>query len=86
MIDFVNHQYGSEAVAKLTAQKQFAEKWSSLDPLANVSVASSIEEAIERARALTTSLRDGETVQAFITGSIHLVGGALELLEGADAL
>lgn len=54
--------------------------------MAEVSVAASVEEAIDRARSLVASLGEGENVQTFITGSLHLVGGALELLEGADAL
>lgn len=49
-------------------------------------VVPSIEEAINHARDQTKSLEEGETVQAFITGSLHLVGGALGILEGADAL
>lgn len=46
----------------------------------------SIEETINHVRSLTESLEEGETVQALITGSLHLVGGALGILEGADAL
>ncbi|TPX15517.1 uncharacterized protein E0L32_004497 [Thyridium curvatum] len=84
--DFVNHQYDPEAIAKLTTQHAFAERWSSLDPEAKVSVVPSIEEAINQARALASDLKAGEAVQALVTGSLHLVGGALEILEGADAL
>lgn len=84
--DFVNHQYDPKAITNLTAQKIFAEKWAQLDPQAEISTASSIEEAISRAREMTTGLKEGEVVQGFITGSLHLVGGALEILEGADAL
>jgi len=85
-IDFVNHQHDPEAISKLTAQRSFAEKWASLDPSAKVSVAASIEEAIERVRHLTLDVKDGETMQVFITGSLHLVGGALTIIEGVDAL
>lgn len=84
--DFVNHQYDPEAIQKLTVQRTFAERWSSLDPKAKITVIPSIEEALSVARDLTGSLKEGETVQAFITGSLHLVGGALGILEGADAL
>lgn len=85
-VDFVNHQYDPEAIKKLTVQRRFAERWAELDNKADISVASSIEEAINKARDLTKSPKDGETVQVFITGSLHLVGGALGILEGADAL
>lgn len=85
--DFVNHQYDPEAIAKLTQQRLFAEKWSSLDPSANVTVMPSIEGALNRVRDLANDLEgESDTVQAFITGSLHLVGGALGILEGADTL
>ncbi|KAK8132813.1 folylpolyglutamate synthase [Apiospora kogelbergensis] len=84
--DFVNHQYDPQAIQALTAQHQFAEKWSSLDPRTKVVVLPTIEEAINYIRNLGEGVQKGETVQAFITGSLHLVGGALGILEGADAL
>ena len=67
-------------------QRAFAEKWSTLDPKAVITVLPSIEEAINYARSLEKGLKEDETIQAFITGSLHLVGGALGILEGADAL
>lgn len=70
----------------MTVQKAFAERWSSLDPAADVHVIHSIEEAIGTARDLSGTLDDGQKVQALITGSLHLVGGALGILEKADAL
>lgn len=69
-------------------QKQFAAKWKSLDPEVSVAVVSSIEEALKCAKALAKG--DGKEVekevQALITGSLHLVGGALAVLEDATAL
>ncbi|KAI2783765.1 FolC bifunctional protein [Daldinia loculata] len=85
--DFVNHQYDPVAIKALTAQRAFAEKWSLLDPKAKVTVVPTIEEAINYVRDLSkTPMGENETIQAFITGSLHLVGGALGILEGADAL
>jgi folylpolyglutamate synthase len=85
--DFVNHQYDPKAIEELTQQRLFAEKWSSLDTTANVTVMPSIESAINRVRELSKDLEgENETVQAFITGSLHLVGGALGILEGVGAL
>ncbi|KAI1425088.1 tetrahydrofolylpolyglutamate synthase [Xylaria sp. FL1777] len=84
--DFVNHQYDPEAVKALTAQRGFAEKWSALDPKANIAVVPTIEDAINHVRGLGASASDEQAVQALITGSLHLVGGALAILEGADAL
>ncbi|KAK3329110.1 Mur ligase [Apodospora peruviana] len=85
--DFVNHQYNPKDIENLTTQRAFAEKWSVIDPSANVMAVLSIEEAINKVRSLADiGLKEDEKVQALITGSLHLVGGALGILEGADAL
>ncbi|KAI1496115.1 tetrahydrofolylpolyglutamate synthase [Biscogniauxia marginata] len=89
--DFVNRQYDPAAIRALTAQRAFADRWRRLDPAARVEVLPTIEEAIERVRALGRDLEgegegEGRKVRALITGSLHLVGGALGILEGADAL
>lgn len=70
----------------MTLQREFADKWKTFDPLAEISVIPTIEEALNFAQGLSKDLKEGETVQAFVTGSLHLVGGALGILEGADAL
>ncbi|KAM0556756.1 hypothetical protein ACHAPJ_005815 [Fusarium lateritium] len=84
--DFVNRQYDPAEIDKMTVQQRFAEKWTSLDPAATVKVMPTIEQSIDYARHVGENLPEGETVQAFITGSLHLVGGALGILEKADAL
>jgi folylpolyglutamate synthase len=86
MADFVNHQYDPKDIEKMTAQHAFADKWAKLDPEANIMVIHSIEEAISTARGLSKDVEPGQTVQALITGSLHLVGGALGILEKVDAL
>lgn len=82
--------YDPEAIAGLTLQKQFAAKWKSLDAKASTVVVPSIEEALEYVKTLATSNGDKteawEEAQALITGSLHLVGGALSVLEGATTL
>jgi folylpolyglutamate synthase len=87
-IDFLNITYDPEAIAGLTVQKQFAAKWKSLDPEASVAVVSSIEEALDSAKALAK--KDGneieKEIQVLVTGSLHLVGGALAVLEDANVL
>jgi hypothetical protein len=65
-------------------QKQFAAKWKFLDHKASVTVMFSIEEALDYTKALAEG--DEKEVQALITGSLHLVGGALAVLEGGTAL
>jgi folylpolyglutamate synthase len=68
----------------MTMQRAFADRWKTLDPSANVMLIPSIEEAINTARGLAKE--SGKKAEALITGSLHLVGGALGILEGADAL
>lgn len=89
--DFVNHQHDAKEIKEMVTQRRFAEKWSSLDPGADVSVMPTIEDAINAVREHADSLEvsqpaDAAGVDAFITGSLHLVGGALGILENADAL
>ncbi|KAK1777986.1 Mur ligase [Copromyces sp. CBS 386.78] len=85
--DFVNHQYNPKDIENMTQQRVFAERWSTLDPSANVMLIPTIEEAINKARNLVEDPTEGDQkVQALITGSLHLVGGALGILEKADAL
>lgn len=86
VLDFVNNQFDPKTIEAMTVQRTFAEKWQSLDPKARVSVKPTIQEALEEVQGLSKDVASGESVQAFITGSLHLVGGALGILEGADAL
>jgi folylpolyglutamate synthase len=68
-------------------QKNFAKRWVELDTFSstNVRVLPSVEDAVEYVRRL--NVEPGERrVHAFITGSVHLVGRALGILEGAEAL
>ncbi|KAM0669952.1 hypothetical protein ACQRIU_000347 [Beauveria bassiana] len=84
--DFVNRQVDPADVAGMTAQRRFAEAWARLDPGADVRVLPTIEEALDCARGFGEGLPEGSAVQAYVTGSLHLVGGALGILEQADAL
>jgi hypothetical protein len=84
--DFVNRQFDPADIDKMTVQQRFAEKWTALDSSATVKVMPTIEQSIDYARHIGEDLPEGETVQALITGSLHLVGGALGILEKADAL
>lgn len=76
-------------------QKSFAEKWHALDPgPTNVQVLPTIDDAFHYVRSLDSDIvseKDGDKnckkeVHAFVTGSLHLVGRALSVLEGVDAL
>lgn len=85
----MNHTYDPASIASLSVQKALAETWSQLDHDAEVVVKASIEEALDYAKGLSQG-KEGEgntePVLVFITGSLHLVGGALGVLEGTDTL
>ncbi|KAK2594806.1 Folylpolyglutamate synthetase [Conoideocrella luteorostrata] len=83
--DFVNHGIDPKEVESMAVQRRFAEKWASIDPDCKIVVLPTIEEALDYARGVGEGLQ-GEQVQAYVTGSLHLVGGALGILEKADAL
>ena len=90
--DHINLSTDSTAIASLSMQKTFAEKWKELNPSSSttVNVLPSVEDAFEYVRNLSGGNsgegKEGKKVHAFITGSVHLVGRALGALEGVDAL
>jgi folylpolyglutamate synthase len=78
--DLISVNTNSQDVQVLKVQKDLASVWSELDPSATVSVAGTIEEAVSEVRKVVGE-SDAEGM-VLITGSLHLVGGALEVLEG----
>jgi folylpolyglutamate synthase len=86
--DSINLSTDAAAVAGLEMQKNFAKRWGELDTASstNIQVLPSVEEAVEYVRNLEMNQQNGSKVHAFITGSVHLVGRALGMLEGVDAL
>lgn len=71
-----------------------AKTWAALAPEATVQVVRTVEEAVNVVRDISRGLKsglgeatpdaeqgDGEEVVALVTGSLHLVGGLLEVLE-----
>ncbi|KAG5929596.1 methionine-synthesizing 5- methyltetrahydropteroyltriglutamate--homocysteine methyltransferase [Claviceps africana] len=84
--DFVNHGIDPSEVESMSVQRRLGERWKGLDPLCEVVVLPTIEDALGYARRVADGVGGGGTVQAYVTGSLHLVGGALGLLEEADAL
>jgi folylpolyglutamate synthase len=73
-------------MAGLETQKNFARRWRELDISSStmIKVLPSVEDAVEYVRSLEQ--QDENKVHAFITGSVHLVGRALGILEGVGAL
>lgn len=75
--DLVSINIDKRAVDDLTVQKKLAETWDEIDPHASVHVMESIEEAVAKAREISA----GKPVEVLVTGSLHLVGGLIEVLE-----
>ncbi|KAK6429542.1 hypothetical protein LTR95_014308 [Oleoguttula sp. CCFEE 5521] len=75
--DLVSINANKEDVDSLKVQRALAECWDGVDAEARVHVLGTIEEAVARAREL---VGDGRG-KVLVTGSLHLVGGVLEVLE-----
>lgn len=83
--DLISINTNQQDVDSLAVQKALAKTWSEIDTQADVKVLKTIEEAVTAARATAAEWVaevGGESkVMVLITGSLHLVGGALEMLE-----
>jgi folylpolyglutamate synthase len=83
--DLVAMNNSAEEVQALKVQKELAAIWAELDPAADIKVTATIEDAINEVRILARQASTEERTESvvFITGSLHLVGGVLEILESA---
>ena len=77
--DLMSLNMSGTAIGALEVQKGLAETWRGIDEQTKVEVKGTIEEAVEWCRGIARD-EDGE-VMVFVTGSTHLVGGFLEVLE-----
>jgi folylpolyglutamate synthase len=69
-----------DTVDKLEVQKTFQTKWNELDGIkSETKVTKSVQEAVDHVRSLNEP-----AVDVLVTGSLHLVGGLLTVLEGED--
>ncbi len=70
------------AVERLEVQRGLAETWRGVDGEAVVEVKGSIEEAVAWCRGIAGAEGNaGGEAMVLVTGSVHLVGGFLEVLE-----
>jgi folylpolyglutamate synthase len=83
--DLVSINTNQQDVDTLAVQKALAQTWSEIDSSAQVHVLRTIEEAVGTARSVAHAWAEDAgpdaEVMALVTGSLHLVGGALEVLE-----
>ena len=80
--DLVSMNTNKEDVSSLKVQRELAVTWDHIDPEAEVHVVETIEEAVSKARAIS----NGRKVEVLATGSLHLVGGLIEVLESEAEL
>lgn len=85
--DLVSINTDKDEVDALAVQKALATTWSEIDSTAEVLVLKTIEEAVGAARKVARDWAKGTDaeVMVLVTGSLHLVGGALEVLESGKA-
>ncbi|RAH51352.1 tetrahydrofolate synthase [Aspergillus brunneoviolaceus CBS 621.78] len=88
--DLVSMNTNATDVEKLHVQNSLADTWRSIDPRTEVKVYSTIEEAVDFTRELAMKEKDlvGQDeapVMTFVTGSLHLVGGFLDVIETKPA-
>ncbi|CAN6607433.1 folylpolyglutamate synthase [Trichomonascus vanleenenianus] len=76
--DLASFNNSKEEVDSLKVQKELAALWQKLDGRAESRVFGNIEDSVNYVRSL-----EG-TSDVFVTGSLHLVGGFLTVLEGED--
>lgn len=83
--DLVSINTNQQDVDTLAVQRALALTWSEIDNSADVRVLKTIEEAIGTARGIASewAKNAGAEVESMvlITGSLHLVGGAIDVLE-----
>ncbi|KAI4250047.1 MAG: hypothetical protein L6R40_000218 [Gallowayella cf. fulva] len=80
--DLVSINTDRAKVQALEVQRGLQEAWRVLDEETEVVVRGSIEEAVAWVRGIAED--DGGEVKCLVTGSVHLVGGFLEVIEGGE--
>lgn len=83
--DLVSMNTSATDIERLRVQNSLAETWKEIDPRTEVKVYSTIEEAVDYARELAAKeqgiVAEEAPVMTFVTGSLHLVGGFLDVIE-----
>jgi folylpolyglutamate synthase len=79
--DLVSINTDAAKVQVLDVQNGLAKAWGDLDAAAEVIVCRTIEDAVRSARDLGASSGEEEENLALVIGSLHLVGGVLDVVE-----
>ncbi|OCK82748.1 putative tetrahydrofolylpolyglutamate synthase [Lepidopterella palustris CBS 459.81] len=91
--DLVSVNTNKSDVDSLAVQRALAETWKKIDPSAEVDVVRTIEDAVVSARVIAQDwgrnaeeVENDSKVMVLITGSLHLVGGAIDVLESEEGI
>lgn len=83
--DLVSINTDASDVEKLRVQNGLAQAWGEIDPRTEIKVYNTIEEAVDFARELAAHerglVKNEAPIMTFVTGSLHLVGGFLDVIE-----
>ena len=80
--DLTTNAIPEAGLAQLKTQQELATAWMSLVPTfpsKNIHVLPSIEHALKVVRSLATEAQGPSAVDVLVTGSLHLVGGMIEV-------
>ncbi|CAK7219570.1 Folylpolyglutamate synthetase [Sporothrix bragantina] len=81
-VDFVNNNIDPASLKSLSLQQELADEWRKINPETKVVLAMpTIEDAVDYVRQIDGGQVD---IRALITGSFHLIGGALTILEDGE--
>jgi folylpolyglutamate synthase len=81
--DLTSINTNASDVETLSVQNALAETWKGVDKTCDVRVLRTVEETVKAAREVAGEQKD--EVMVLATGSLHLVGGVVEVLEGSNA-
>lgn len=81
--DLTSINTNASDVETLSVQNALANTWRDVDPSAEVKVVKTVEEAVTFARSVAAG-ENKEEVKVLVTGSLHLVGGVIEVLESEN--
>ncbi|CAK7262700.1 Folylpolyglutamate synthetase [Sporothrix epigloea] len=81
-VDFVNNNIDPAVLKSLALQQELADEWQRINPETKVVLAlPTIEDAIDYVRQIEGGQKN---VRTLVTGSFHLIGGALTILEDGE--
>jgi folylpolyglutamate synthase len=83
--DLVSINNDSRLISDLVVQEELARAWKVLDSQAEIKVTASIQEAVAHAQIPITSSGANRPNRVLVIGSLHTVGGVLEILESSES-